>query len=58
MDDLVRADGYAAGSVTGTEATKFILKSQNGTWVEATTDPCGTASAGLPAVILEAGCEG
>lgn len=52
----VCADGYAAGSVSGTEA-KFILQSEGGKWVEMTSDPCGSASAGLPPVILEDGCE-
>lgn len=58
LASYVCADGYAAGSVAGTETATFILESQNGRWVEATTDPCGTASAGLPSVILEAGREG
>jgi len=58
LASYVCADGYAAGSVAGTETAKFILQSENGTWVEMTTDPCGTASAGLPPVILEDGCDG
>jgi hypothetical protein len=57
LASYVCADGYAAGSVAGTETAKFILQSEDGKWVEATTDPCGTASAGIPAAILEAGCE-
>lgn len=56
LASYVCADGYAAGSVSGTEA-KFILQSEGGKWVEMTQDPCGTASAGLPPVILEDGCE-
>lgn len=52
----VCSEGYAAGSVADTEA-KFILQSEDGKWVEMTSDPCGSASAGLPPVILEDGCE-
>jgi hypothetical protein len=57
LASYVCADGYAAGSVAGTETATFILQSDDGRWVEVTTDPCGTASAGIPAAILEAGCE-
>ena len=56
LASYVCSEGYAAGSVADTEA-KFILQSEDGTWVKMTTDPCGSASAGLPPVILEDGCE-
>lgn len=56
ISSYVCSDGYAAGTVTDTEA-KFILESEGGTWAKLTSDPCGAASAGLPDVILEAGCE-
>lgn len=56
LASYVCADGYAAGSVAGTQA-KFILQAEGGKWVEMTQDPCGTASAGLPPVILQDGCE-
>ncbi|MGN6693197.1 MAG: peptidoglycan-binding domain-containing protein [Aquihabitans sp.] len=57
LASYVCSDGYAAGTVADTQA-KFILQSEDGTWAEMTQDPCGTASAGLPPVILEDGCEG
>jgi hypothetical protein len=57
ISSYVCSDGYAAGSVADTQA-KFILQSEDGKWVEMTSDPCGSASAGLPPVILEDGCEG
>jgi hypothetical protein len=56
IGSYVCSEGYAAGSVADTEA-KFILQSEGGAWLEMTQDPCGTASAGLPPVILEDGCE-
>jgi hypothetical protein len=52
---FVCAGGYAAGTLNdGT--TKFILQSKDGKWYAYTGDACGTASAGLPPVILEDGC--
>lgn len=56
ISSYVCSEGYAAGSVADTDA-KFILQSEDGKWVEMTSDPCGSASAGLPPVILEDGCE-
>lgn len=51
----VCADGWAAGTLTdGT--TKFILEVDGDKWVAPSQDPCGSASAGLPPVILENGC--
>jgi hypothetical protein len=50
----VCSGGYAAGSLT--DGTKFILQAKNGTWYALGQDPCGSASAGLPPVILEDGC--
>jgi peptidoglycan hydrolase-like protein with peptidoglycan-binding domain len=48
------ADGYAAGSLT--DGTKFLLQSEGGKWYAPSQDPCGSASAGIPPAILEAGC--
>ena len=56
ISSYVCADGYAAGSVSGTDA-KYILQSEGGKWVLMADDPCGSASAGLPPVILQDGCE-
>lgn len=51
----VCADGWAAGTLTdGT--TKFILEVVDGRWVAPSQDPCDSASAGLPPVILQDGC--
>lgn len=54
LTNYVCSGGYAAGTVTG--GTKFILQAQNGKWVQPAQSPCGTASAGLPPIILEDGC--
>ncbi|MEZ5207797.1 MAG: peptidoglycan-binding domain-containing protein [Acidimicrobiales bacterium] len=56
----VCAGEYAAatyrpsGSTTGD--TQIVLISQNGVWQVPGQDPCGSASAGIPPVILENGC--
>jgi peptidoglycan hydrolase-like protein with peptidoglycan-binding domain len=55
ITSYVCSDGYAAGSVSGD--AKFLLVDDNGTWVAPSTDPCGAASAGIPPVILEDGCD-
>lgn len=52
---FVCAGDYAAGSVSG--GSRFILQSTDGRWFALGEDPCGSASAGLPPVILEDGCE-
>ena len=54
LTNYVCAEGYAAGTVTG--GSKFILQAKNGVWTQPAQSPCGTASAGLPPVILENGC--
>ena len=54
LTNYVCSDGYAAGTVTG--GSKFILQAKNGKWTQPAQSPCGTASAGLPPVILEDGC--
>ena len=55
IGSYVCSDGYAAGTLKdGT--TRFILQSDNGTWVAPSQDPCDSASAGLPPIILEDGC--
>ena len=55
ITSYVCSEGYAAGSVSG--GTKFLLQDDGGRWVAPSQDPCGSASAGLPAVILEDGCD-
>ena len=50
----VCADGWAAGSLN--DGTKFILQAEGSGWYAPSQDPCGSASAGLPPVILEDGC--
>ena len=54
VTSYVCAGGYAAGTVGGTD--KFILKDVDGGWNPMDQDPCGSASAGLPPIILEDGC--
>ena len=54
LTNFVCSGGYAAGTISG--GSKFILQAKNGKWVEPAQSPCGTASAGLPPVILEDGC--
>jgi peptidoglycan hydrolase-like protein with peptidoglycan-binding domain len=54
LTGYVCSGGYAAGTVGG--GTKFVLKAQNGKWTALSQDPCGSASAGLPPVILQDGC--
>lgn len=54
LTSYVCSGGYAAGTVTG--GSKFILQAKNGVWVQPAQSPCGTASAGLPPVILQDGC--
>lgn len=51
----VCSDGYAAGTL-GDGTTKFILVATDGSWERPSQDPCGSASAGIPPVILEDGC--
>jgi hypothetical protein len=52
---FVCADGWAAGSLDN--GSRFILEAQNGQWYAPSQDPCDSASAGLPPVILEDGCQ-
>lgn len=54
LSTYVCSEGWAAGTVSGGDT--FILRDESGTWAEPSQDPCGSASAGLPAVILEDGC--
>jgi hypothetical protein len=54
---FVCADGWAAGGWTNGQADgAFILQAESGKWVTPAQDPCGSASAGLPPVILQDGC--
>ncbi len=55
IGSYVCSEGWAAGTLSdGT--TKFLLQSEGGKWYAPSQDPCGSASAGLPPVILEDGC--
>ena len=54
VTSYVCSGGYAAGSIA--TGAKFILVAQNGKWTKPSPDPCGTASAGLPPIILQDGC--
>jgi peptidoglycan hydrolase-like protein with peptidoglycan-binding domain len=57
LTNFVCADGWAAGSWTNGQADgAFILKAEGTTWTTPAQDPCGSASAGVPAVILQDGC--
>lgn len=56
ISSYVCSEGYAAGSLAD-ESGKFVMQSEDGAWVLVTDDVCGSASAGLPPVILEDGCE-
>ena len=47
--------GYAAG-ILSDGTTRFLLQSDAGRWVALSDDPCGSASAGIPAAILAEGC--
>jgi hypothetical protein len=52
---FVCADGWAAGSLDN--GSRFILQARDGQWYAPSQDPCDSASAGLPPVILEDGCQ-
>ena len=58
INSFVCSGNYAAGSNTGAggTATPFIRESVNGQWGDPSQSPCGTASAGVPPIILETGC--
>ena len=53
---FVCSGGYAAGTLGGGGDTKFIVVEKDGGWYQMDQDPCGSASAGLPPIILEDGC--
>jgi len=59
INSFVCSGDYAAGSNTGSggSPTPFIFESVNGAWGDMSQSPCGTASAGLPPIILETGCK-
>jgi peptidoglycan hydrolase-like protein with peptidoglycan-binding domain len=59
INSFVCSGDYAAGTNTGQggSPTPFILESTNGAWGDMAQSPCGTASAGLPPIILETGCK-
>ena len=54
ISTFVCAGGYAA--VTLNDGTKNVVESKDGKWYAMSQDPCGSASAGLPPIILEDGC--
>jgi len=57
VTNYVCSDGWAAGSWTNGQADgAFILQSADGAWTTPAQDPCGSASAGLPPIILQDGC--
>ena len=57
VTSFVCADGWAAGGWTNGQADgAFILQAEGGKWTKPAQDPCGSASAGLPPVILQDGC--
>jgi peptidoglycan hydrolase-like protein with peptidoglycan-binding domain len=58
INSFICSGEYAAGSNTGTggSPTPFLLVSVNGAWGDPSQSPCGTASAGIPPIILETGC--
>jgi hypothetical protein len=58
INSFICSGNYAAGSNTGSggSPTPFLLESVNGAWSDPSQSPCGTASAGIPPIILETGC--
>ncbi len=56
ISSYVCSGGYAAGTLGGGGDTKFIVVEKDGGWYQMDQDPCGSASAGLPPIILEDGC--
>jgi hypothetical protein len=54
ISSYVCSGGYAAGSLSSGE--KFIVQDDGSSWAAMSDDPCGSASAGLPPIILEDGC--
>lgn len=59
INSFICSGNYAAGTLTGrgaSEATPFLFESVNGAWGDPSQSPCGTASAGIPPIILQTGC--
>jgi hypothetical protein len=59
INSFICSGNYAAGTLTGqgaSEPTPFLFESVNGAWSDPSQSPCGTASAGIPPIILETGC--
>jgi hypothetical protein len=59
INSFVCSGTYAAGTLTGkgaSEPSPFLFESVNGAWSDPSQSPCGTASAGIPPIILETGC--
>ncbi len=55
IESYVCSEGWAAGTQDASPP-QFILQSVKGVWVVPGQTPCGTASAGLPPIILETAC--
>lgn len=55
ITSYVCSEGYAAGSVSS--GGTFLLQADGDRWVAPSQDPCDSASAGIPPVILEDGCD-
>ena len=59
INSFICSGMYAAGTLTGkgaSEPSPFLFESVNGAWSDPSQTPCGTASAGIPPIILETGC--
>lgn len=59
INSFICSGTYAAGTLTGAGASQpspFLFESVNGAWSDPSQSPCGTASAGIPPIILETGC--
>ena len=59
INSFICSGDYAAGTLTGqgaSEPSPFLFESVNGSWSDPSQSPCGTASAGIPPIILETGC--
>jgi peptidoglycan hydrolase-like protein with peptidoglycan-binding domain len=58
ITSFVCSGGYAAVTFRDGESptSKIVLRASNGGWDPLSQDPCGSASAGLPPIILENAC--
>jgi hypothetical protein len=57
LTTYICSEGWAAGAWTNGDVDgSFIFESVDGAWATPGQDPCGSASAGVPAEILSEGC--